>query len=51
MFPLSGGTHGEEFSELKNFALRILSITCSSSGCESNWNAFGIVRLNDFGIL
>ena len=51
MYQLSGGTHGDDFLELKNFAIRILSLTYSSSGCESNWSTFGIVRPNDFGIL
>ncbi|XP_019418510.1 PREDICTED: uncharacterized protein LOC109329287 [Lupinus angustifolius] len=31
---------GDETPELKIFALRILSLTCSSSGCEHNWSAF-----------
>ncbi|XLR61736.1 hypothetical protein S83_012408, partial [Arachis hypogaea] len=26
--------------ELKKFAIRVLSLTCSSSGCERNWSAF-----------
>ena len=41
----------DDFLELKNIAIRILSLTYSSSGCESNWSTFGIVRPNDFGIL
>ena len=36
---------------MKIFAIRILSLTYSSSSCESNWSTFGIVRPNDFGIL
>ena len=51
MYQLSDGTHGDDFLELKIFAIRILSLTYSSSGCESNWSTFGIVRPNDFGIL
>ena len=51
MYQLNGGTHGNDFLELKIFAIRILSLTYSSSGCESNWSTFGIVRPNDFGIL
>ena len=51
MYQLSGGTHMEMIFELKNFAIRILSLTCSSLGCESNWSAFGIVRTNEFGKL
>nr|XP_007147219.1 hypothetical protein PHAVU_006G105700g [Phaseolus vulgaris]ESW19213.1 hypothetical protein PHAVU_006G105700g [Phaseolus vulgaris] len=26
--------------ELQRFAIRVLSLTCSSSGCERNWSAF-----------
>ena len=44
-------SYGDDFLELKIFAIRILSLTYSSSGCESNWSTFGIVRQNDFGIL
>lgn len=36
---------GDETPELKNFALRVLSLTCSSSGCERNWSAFEMVRI------
>ena len=43
--------YGDDFLELKNFAIKILSLTYSSSGCESNWSTFGMVRPNDFGIL
>ena len=51
MYQLSGETHGDDILELKIFAIRILNLTCSSLGCESNWSTFGIVRPNDFGIL
>ena len=34
---------GDDTSELKIFAMRILSLTCSSSGCERNWSAFEMV--------
>ena len=44
-------SYGDGFLELKIFAIRILSLTYSSLGCESNWSTFGIVRPNDFGIL
>ena len=44
-------SYRDDFLELKIFAIRILSLTYNSSGCESNWSTFGIVRLNDFGIL
>lgn len=41
---------GDEFIELKRFAIRILSLTCSSSGCERNWSSFEMVIevMNDF---
>jgi hypothetical protein len=34
---------GDYTPELKRFAIRILSLTCSSSGCERNWSAFEMV--------
>ncbi|XP_057443963.1 uncharacterized protein LOC130736134 [Lotus japonicus] len=36
--------YGDGCPELKNFAIRILSLTCSSSGCERNWSAFEMVH-------
>ena len=36
-------SYGAEFPELQRFAIRILSLTCSSSGCERNWSAFEMV--------
>lgn len=36
--------YGDGCPELKNFAIRILSLTCSSSGCERNWSAFEMVN-------
>ena len=35
--------YGDEAPELKNFAVKILSLTCSSSGCERNWSTFSQV--------
>lgn len=35
--------YGDYTPELKRFAIRILSLTCSSSGCERNWSAFEMV--------
>ena len=46
-----GLIYGDDFLELRNFAIRILNLTYSSSGCESNWSTFGIVRPNDSSIL
>ena len=37
-------SYGYEHPELQNFAIRILSLTCSSSGCERNWSAFEMVK-------
>lgn len=34
------GAYGKHAPELQNFAIRILSLTCSSSGCERNWSVF-----------
>ncbi|GAU36121.1 hypothetical protein TSUD_374840 [Trifolium subterraneum] len=33
-------SYGDTCPELQRFAIRILSLTCSSSGCERNWSAF-----------
>ncbi|XP_042424116.1 uncharacterized protein LOC122011797 [Zingiber officinale] len=35
---------GDDCPELQNWAIRILSLTCSSSGCERNWSAFEMVH-------
>uniref|UniRef100_A0A803M2T3 DUF659 domain-containing protein n=1 Tax=Chenopodium quinoa TaxID=63459 RepID=A0A803M2T3_CHEQI len=37
-------SYGDECLELQRFAIRIFSLTCSSSGCERNWSAFEIVH-------
>jgi len=31
---------GDRTLELKKFAIRVLILTCSSSGCEHSWNSF-----------
>ena len=36
-------TYGDGCPELQRFAIRVLSLTCSSSGCERNWSAFEMV--------
>ena len=36
-------SYGDECPELQKFAIRVLSLTCSSSGCERNWSAFEMV--------
>ncbi|KAL4598585.1 hypothetical protein ACB092_11G069200 [Castanea dentata] len=38
------GSYGDDCHELKKIAIRILSLTCSSSGCERNWSAFEMVH-------
>ncbi|GJQ91391.1 zf-BED domain-containing protein [Tanacetum coccineum] len=35
---------GDDTPEQKQFAIRVLSLTCSSSGCERNWSAFEMVH-------
>ncbi|XP_057746199.1 uncharacterized protein LOC130965456 [Arachis stenosperma] len=35
--------YGDSCPELKKFAIRVLSLTCSSSGCERNWSAFEMI--------
>nr|GEZ84033.1 zf-BED domain-containing protein [Tanacetum cinerariifolium] len=37
---------GDDTPELKQFAIRVLSLTYSSSGCERNWSAFEM-KMND----
>ena len=43
--------YGDECPELQKFAIRVLSLTCSSSGCERNWSAFEMVCCNFFCFL
>ena len=39
----------DECPELKWFAIHVLSLTCSSSGCERNWSSFEmVIELHDF---
>ncbi|XLR00269.1 hypothetical protein S83_066467, partial [Arachis hypogaea] len=33
-------SYGDQHPELQQFAIRVLNLTCSSSGCERNWSAF-----------
>ncbi|XP_038713405.1 uncharacterized protein LOC120007275 [Tripterygium wilfordii] len=37
-------TYGDDVPELQRFAIRVLSLTCSSSGCERNCSAFEMVH-------
>lgn len=36
-------SYGDSTPLLKWFAMRVLNLTCSSSGCERNWSAFEMV--------
>jgi len=36
-------SYGDAYPELQRFAIRVLSLTCTSSGCERNWSAFEMV--------
>ncbi|WOL10646.1 hypothetical protein Cni_G19405 [Canna indica] len=36
--------YGDGCLELKKFVICVLSLTCSSSGCECNWSAFEMVH-------
>ncbi|WOL06774.1 hypothetical protein Cni_G15508 [Canna indica] len=33
-------SYGEECKELQSLAIRVLSLTCSATGCERNWSVF-----------
>ncbi|KRH49117.1 hypothetical protein GLYMA_07G133300v4 [Glycine max] len=35
---------GDGTPELRRFAIRVLSLTCSSSGCDRNWSSFEMVH-------
>ncbi|XP_070021286.1 uncharacterized protein [Nicotiana sylvestris] len=35
---------GGQTPELTKFAIRVLSLTCSSSGCERNWSTFELIH-------
>jgi len=35
---------GDDCPQLQKIAIRILSLTCSASGCERNWSTFEQVR-------
>ncbi|XP_031375608.1 uncharacterized protein LOC116190089 [Punica granatum] len=37
-------SYGADTPELQRFSIRILSLTCSSSGCEHNWSAFEMLK-------
>ncbi|GMY12737.1 hypothetical protein FCV25MIE_07976 [Fagus crenata] len=37
-------SYGDDCPELQKFAIKILSLTCSSSGCERNWSAFDMIK-------
>ncbi|XP_048434444.1 uncharacterized protein LOC125474563 [Pyrus x bretschneideri] len=35
---------GHKIPELRKFAVRVLSLTCSASGCERNWSTFSMIH-------
>ncbi|XLS90752.1 hypothetical protein HN51_066760 [Arachis hypogaea] len=37
-------SYRDQHPELQQFAIRVLNLTCSSSGCERNWSAFEMVH-------
>ncbi|XP_068498554.1 uncharacterized protein [Phaseolus vulgaris] len=37
-------SYGDEYPELQKFVIHVLSLTCSSSGCERNWSSFEMLR-------
>ncbi|KAL5544677.1 hypothetical protein UlMin_008461 [Ulmus minor] len=42
--PLHAASFGGGCKELQNLAIRILSLTCSATGCERNWSTFDQVH-------
>ena len=36
--------YGDEGPHLQNIAVKVLSQTCSSSGCEKNWNIWSLIH-------
>ncbi|XP_057990608.1 histone chaperone RTT106-like [Hevea brasiliensis] len=55
-------TYGATTPNLRNFAIKVLSLTCSASGCERNWSIFEHIhskkrnrlaqnRLNDLEVM
>jgi len=44
-------SYGDECPKLQRFAIRVLSLTCTSSGCGRNWSAFEMVSFFYFFIL
>ncbi|KAL6501599.1 hypothetical protein OROGR_026732 [Orobanche gracilis] len=37
-------SYGEECKELQELAIRVLSLTCSATGCDRNWSIFYLVH-------
>jgi hypothetical protein len=38
------GEYGDDTPELKEFAMKVLGLTCSASACERNWSTFNQVH-------
>ncbi|XP_024200195.1 uncharacterized protein LOC112203456 [Rosa chinensis] len=36
--------YGTQTPELMTFAIQVLSLTCSASGCERNWSTFEMIH-------
>ena len=36
--------YGEEAPNLRNIAIKVLSQTCTSSGCERNWSTWSLIH-------
>ncbi|CDY24322.1 BnaA07g02470D [Brassica napus] len=43
-------TYGSSAPNLRDFAVKVLSLTCSDSGCERNWGVFELVSLFIFNL-
>ncbi|GJS19445.1 3-hydroxyisobutyryl-CoA hydrolase 1-like protein [Tanacetum coccineum] len=39
-------SYGNEVHVLKKFAIKVLSLTCSATGCERNWSIFSLKRFD-----
>lgn len=44
-------SYGSSSPNLQHLAIRILSLTCSASGCERNWSVFEQVKFKYFNFL
>ncbi|GJT83225.1 3-hydroxyisobutyryl-CoA hydrolase 1-like protein [Tanacetum coccineum] len=42
--PTFWSSYGNEVPILKKFAIKVLSLTCSATGCERNWSIFSLLH-------